>query len=286
MCGLCGLLGPLPRGPRARAAVLETFSRLLLLSEPRGPHATGVAWMAGDGAYQVKKAPVPARHFVLTPGYLDWLAAVPTDVTALLGHTRWPTRGTVHDPANNHPLVASLPPARSVPAPAVILTHNGVVDQPDRLAAQWGLPRQAEVDSDILLQLAVRASGPAGLDVPAYLAWLAQVPGRMALTVCNTHQPDQMLLVRGTMPLALWAHRRRRLLAYASAETTLQRALGGETGWTVPFPEGQACWIDTHDPAGAHWSTWTPLARAGREEEGVCRSSWRLTTPTPARCSC
>jgi hypothetical protein len=57
MCGLSGLLGPLPRGPRARAAVLETFSRLLLLSEPRGPHATGVAWMAGDGAYQAGYRP-------------------------------------------------------------------------------------------------------------------------------------------------------------------------------------------------------------------------------------
>jgi amidophosphoribosyltransferase len=276
MCGLCGLLGPLPRGPHTRAAALETFSRLLLLSEPRGPHATGVAWMAGDGAYLVEKAPVPARHFVLTPGYLHWLAAVPANATALLGHTRWPTRGTVHHPANNHPLVAGLPSEMaggSRPAPAVLLTHNGVVDQPDRLASQWGLPRQAEVDSDILLQLAVRASGSAGLDVPAYLAWLAQVPGRMALTVCNTHQPDQMLLVRGTMPLALWAHRRRRLLAYASAETTLQRALGGETGWTpVPFPEGQACLVDTQHPDDRRWFPWTPLAPTPCEEVVACRS--------------
>jgi len=236
---------------------LETFSRLLLLSEPRGPHATGVAWIAGDGAYQLEKAPMPARQFVLTPGYLHWLAAVPMDVTALLGHTRWPTRGTVHDPANNHPLVASLAPDTpncSAPAPALLLTHNGVVDQPDRLAAQWGLPRQAAVDSEVLLQLAVWSSGPSGVDVPAYLAWLAQVPGRMALAVCDTRQPHWVLLVRGTMPLALAWHRRRRLLAYASEDVTLQRALGGEVGWTpVPFPAGQACLIDTQHPKDLRW---------------------------------
>jgi len=265
MCGLCGLLGPLPRGQRTRAAALETFSRLLLLAEPRGPHATGVAWIAGDGAFRVEKAPLPARRFVLTPEYLDWLAAVPADVTALLGHTRWPTRGTVHQPTNNHPLIASLAAGTShcsAPAPAMLLTHNGVVDQPDWLAARWGLPRQADVDSEVLLQLAVRASGSSGLEVPVYLAWLAQVPGRMALAVCDTRQPQQVLLVRGTMPLALAWHQRRRLLAYASEAATLQRALPGDTGWTpVPFPPGQACLIDTHDPADLRWYTWTPQRR-------------------------
>jgi len=229
-----------------------------------------VAWIAEDGAYGVEKAPLPARQFVLTPGYLEWLEAVPVDATALLGHTRWPTRGSVHQPANNHPLVARLATGttdRSTLAPAVLLTHNGVVDQPDRLAARWGLPRQAEVDSDVLLQLVVRASGPSGVDVPAYLARLAQVPGRMALVVCDTRQPQQILLVRGTMPLALAWHRRRRLLAYASEATTLHRAMVGETGWTpVPFPPGQACLVETHDPTDLRWYAWTP--RGPRREEG------------------
>jgi len=269
---MCGLLIPLPRGLRARAAALETFSRLLVLSEPRGPHATGVAWIAEDGAYGVEKAPLPARQFVLTPGYMDWLEGVPAEVTALLGHTRWPTRGTVHAPANNHPLVACLAPDTFAPAPAVLLTHNGVVDQPDRLAARWGLPRQAAVDSEVLLQLAVRASGPSGVDVPAYLAWLAQVPGRMALAVCDTRQPQQVLLVRGTMPLAFAWHPRRRLLAYASEAATLQRALPGDTGWTpVPFPSGQACLIDTQHPDDRRWFPWTPC-RPRREEETPCPS--------------
>jgi hypothetical protein len=155
----------------------------------------------------------------------------------------------------------------------MLLTHNGVVDQPDRLAAQWGLPRQAAVDSEVLLQLAVRSSGPTGVDVPAYLAWLAQVPGRMALAVCDTHQPQQVLLVRGTLPLALAWHRRRRLLAYASEATTLQRALGGETGWMpVPFPMGQACLVDTHDVANRHWHPWTP--HGPRQEEVSLCPSW------------
>jgi len=129
------------------------------------------------------------------------------------------------------------------------------------------------VDSEVLLQLAVRASSPSGVEVPAYLAWLAQVPGRMALAVCDTRQPQQVLLVRGTMPLALAWHRRRRLLAYASEATTLHRALVGEAGWTpVSFPAGQACLIQTGDPTGMRWFPWTP--RGPRREAEVTCPSW------------
>jgi hypothetical protein len=45
-------------------ALAETFTRLLLLSEHRGPHATGVAWVKRDGTMQVAKEPLPAHAFV------------------------------------------------------------------------------------------------------------------------------------------------------------------------------------------------------------------------------
>ena len=44
MCGLAGvIIGEKRRGRRELDALGETFTRLLLLSEHRGPHATGAA---------------------------------------------------------------------------------------------------------------------------------------------------------------------------------------------------------------------------------------------------
>jgi hypothetical protein len=61
-----------------------------------------------DGTMRVVKAPLPARTFIQTAEYLDWLAGIDRDVTYLMGHTRWPTRGSERNPANNHPLVAPV----------------------------------------------------------------------------------------------------------------------------------------------------------------------------------
>jgi len=54
----------------------------------------------------VVKHPLPARHFVGTVEYTTLLDAVDNQVTLLMGHTRWPTRGSVGNLLNNHPLVA------------------------------------------------------------------------------------------------------------------------------------------------------------------------------------
>ena len=41
------------------------FTRLLLLSEERGPHATGAAWLDADGGHRLFKRPVTAERFVM-----------------------------------------------------------------------------------------------------------------------------------------------------------------------------------------------------------------------------
>jgi len=115
MCGLCGIcIGrQAKRRLREIEALTDTFTRLLLLSEHRGPYATGVAWVKRDGAMQVAKEPLPASSFVQTGAYLDWLLGVDRQVTYLMGHTRWPSRGHVGNPAENHP----------ISTPQVLVTH-------------------------------------------------------------------------------------------------------------------------------------------------------------------
>ncbi|OQA94664.1 MAG: hypothetical protein BWY25_02706 [Chloroflexi bacterium ADurb.Bin222] len=75
MCGLVGLLAGHRQQRRLKdiEALTDVFTMLLLLSEHRGPHATGVAWVKQDGTLQAAKAPLPARQFVQTSRYLDWL---------------------------------------------------------------------------------------------------------------------------------------------------------------------------------------------------------------------
>jgi len=254
VCGLTGILiGNKRRRRKELDGITDTFIKLLLGSEHRGPHATGAAWLKKDSTMQVVKEPLPARSFIFSTGFIDWINCIDNQVTCLMGHTRWPTLGTVKHPSNNHPLVAGQPSS-------IILCHNGVVHQPEMLATRWKLPRHAQVDSEILLQLAVLTSKPSGLDVDRYLHLLSQVPGRMALTVNDTKEPHKVLLVRGTMPLTLWLHRQRRLLIYASEEATIMQALGTAAGWVpVPISMGEACLIDTEKLDDIHWWNWKPL---------------------------
>jgi glucosamine 6-phosphate synthetase-like amidotransferase/phosphosugar isomerase protein len=255
------ILGEKRRTRKELDELSDTFVKLLLGSEHRGPHATGAAWVKKDSTMQVAKEPLPARSFIFSNGFIDWVNGVDNQVTCLMGHTRWPTMGTVKHPGNNHPLVATGSSSGILqPDTSIILCHNGVVHQPEMLATRWKLPRHAQVDSEILLQLAVLTSKPSGLDVDRYLHLLSQVPGRMALTINDTREPHKVLLVRGTMPLTLWLHRQRRLLIYASEEATIMQELGTATGWVpVPISMGEACLIDTENLNDIHWWNWKPL---------------------------
>jgi glucosamine 6-phosphate synthetase-like amidotransferase/phosphosugar isomerase protein len=222
--------------------IAEQFSRLLLLSEHRGPHATGAAWVKRDGTMHVVKAPLPARAFIQTAEYLDWLFGIDKDVTYLMGHTRWPTRGSERNPANNHPLVAPIGEAGQ----RLALCHNGHVLRVEDHFSRLQLARTAQVDSELLLRLAQRHAGADGLDLPAFLTDIAPLEGRMSCTLVATTRPEEIILLRGNMPLEVRLHRRQKLLAYASEAPILARGLTDD-GWaTVPVAEGEGLVVDAH----------------------------------------
>ncbi len=222
MCGLAGIL--IKKSPKRRVRDVKTltdiFTRLLVLSEHRGPHATGVAWVKRDGSMAVAKAPLPARQFVETAAYRDCLAGVNAHTTILMGHTRWPTRGSEHNPDNNHPLIGEI-----------ALTHNGHISNADALFRRHNLHRVAQVDSEILLRLAEKHTSPAGIDVPSYLHALEGCTGRIAAVLVALVRPEQVLLLRGNMPIILWYHPGLKALAYASEEAILHRAVGDLAAW-------------------------------------------------------
>lgn len=237
MCGLAGIiLGQKRRSQRELDQIGESFTRLLLLSEHRGPHATGAAWVKTDGACQVVKHPLPARQFVHTAEYATLLNAVDAQVTLLMGHTRWPTRGSEYNPLNNHPLVAGR----------TLTTHNGHLKGVDSWFRHWGLPRKAEVDSELLAQLADRHTGDSGINLTALYHDLRHLEGRMSAVLVARTDPQTIILLKGNMPLEVRWHRRLRAWAYASEAPILTRALADNEGWkTVTVPAYHALVANT-----------------------------------------
>jgi len=253
MCGLVGLLAGYQPKRRLKEidSLTEIFTAMLMLSEHRGPHATGVAWVKRDGSMQVAKEPLPARQFVQTGTYLDWLLGVDREITYLMGHTRWPSQGSVRNPDNNHPLclpvIASPFDQSSEVLGRLALSHNGTIRQPSIHFDRLRLPRTAQVDSELLARLVQRHTDAHGIDLDAVLAEFSLLDGSMSLALVATTRPEEIILLKGNMPLDIRMHRRTRVLVYASEARILDRALAGGTGWEmVPLAHGEGLVIDTH----------------------------------------
>lgn len=258
MCGLTGMiLAPKRRSRREIDRLAESFTRLLICSEHRGPHATGVAWVKSDGTYQVEKAPLPARDFVGTMHYAAWTDEIDAQTTLLMGHTRWSTRGSELNPNNNHPLVVTHNGG------SILLTHNGHLTGVDRLFTQYKLPRTAQVDSEFLVQLAARHWTPEGLNLRMFLHDLRGIEGRMSAVLVATSQPEIIYLFKGNQPLEIVYHPRDRVLCYASEASILVRALG-VSGWKAePVPAGKVLVVNPCKLTNIQLLPFTLLARPG-----------------------
>jgi len=136
MCGQVGIIfGRKRRRPDERDYLREVFIRMLLHSEERGPHASGLAWLKTDGSHRIFKRPMRAHELVCEKPFQELLGQVDNETTILMGHTRWRTRGNEFNNRNNHPIRTGI----------VIGTHNGTIYNADYLFRRLGLPRYAEV---------------------------------------------------------------------------------------------------------------------------------------------
>ena len=65
MCGQVGIIfGRKRRRLDERDYLRELFIRMLLHSEERGPHASGLAWLKTDGSHRIFKRPMRAHELV------------------------------------------------------------------------------------------------------------------------------------------------------------------------------------------------------------------------------
>ncbi len=222
MCGQAGIiLGRKRRRAEERDYLAWLFTELLVMSEKRGPHATGVAWLNRDGQYRLFKRPGRATQFVTDKAFHEILAGVDNRTTLVLGHTRWRTRGDEQVNENNHPIRAG----------DILGTHNGTIYNANILFRRFKLPRFAEVDSELLFRLAGRAARNGPVDTVRFKDRLKLCRGQMAAVLASRLDPETVIVLKGNKPLALRAHHRHRAILYASDPACLDAALDGERGW-------------------------------------------------------
>lgn len=222
MCGQCGLVfGSSERKPEEREHLARIFTKLLILNEERGPFATGAALLNRDGSHNIHKQPVAASEFVRQGPYREILGSITDDATVLLGHTRWPTHGSLMNPANNHPLVAGR----------IWGTHNGMLSNASELFRHFGFPRTGQVDSEIIFRMADDTIRNGRIHVPDLLDYLSLCRGQMSAVMVTTTDPGTVLIAKGNKPLEFRYHRQYHAIAYASDPSYLDDALEEDLGW-------------------------------------------------------
>jgi len=137
MCGVFGFVSRDGRGPD-----LVALERIARVTEQRGPHAFGFAWIDGRGRLRCYKQTGRVSDHL---GLLRMAA----DAVLLIGHCRYATHGSPAQAINNHPH----------PADGGWIVHNGTLPLYEGLVAQLDLHPVGDCDSEILGLLVERARG-------------------------------------------------------------------------------------------------------------------------------
>lgn len=175
MCGIFGFITNAGEGPDIRR-----LRRLAVITQTRGAHAFGLAWVDADGRLEAFKRPGPASD------HLDELERC-RDAVAMVGHCRYATHGSPLNNRNNHPHAAG----------SGWLVHNGVVHNHAGLAVRHGLCTRTQCDSEVLALLMAKGRG----SVSQRSAWVAnQAAGDLAL-LGLWRNPTRLLVARRGRPL-------------------------------------------------------------------------------------
>lgn len=137
MCGIFGYVTHDGRGPD-----LGRLMRVAEVTERRGPHAFGFAWLDGRGRLRCyKQTGRISQHLPL----LEMAA----DARLLIGHTRFATQGNPRDNVNNHPH----------PCDGGWLVHNGMIGDYTAINRLHDLHPTSDCDSETIALLAEAGEG-------------------------------------------------------------------------------------------------------------------------------
>jgi glucosamine 6-phosphate synthetase-like amidotransferase/phosphosugar isomerase protein len=218
---MCGVFGFVSRN--GGTVNLEVLGRVAEVTERRGPHAFGFAWIDRRGRLKCYKQTGRVSDHL-------GLLGLAADARMLIGHCRFATQGSPEDNINNHPH----------PADGGWLVHNGQIPGYRRLVDAFDLYPVSACDSEVLGLLVEQGEGNV-LD-RCRAAVRAVSPEREAGTLFAVPQP-LVLLGLWPRPDRLVAVRRGNPLHYAKTEQGFYLAslADGLPGQPCAVKDGTAC---------------------------------------------
>lgn len=177
MCGVFGFVakedGPLN---------LNILERVARVTERRGPHAWGMAWITKEGKMKMYKQTGRIKDHL-------GLLAMAKDATVLIGHTRFATQGDPENNLNNHPH----------PCDGGWIVHNGMIPAYRHLIDQHDLYPTTDCDSEVLGLLVEKMQG----DLVSRCVEAANLCSERNLVMLGLWKPGRLVAVRSGNPLHL-----------------------------------------------------------------------------------
>lgn len=201
MCGINGMifLKGFERTEAQLKQVKFLFNELMVQTQDRGHHATGLTMFNRNGEYVLHKDKITADEMTTTDKtYSGIIDSISDETSAIIAHTRYYTKGLPSNHKNNHPFDIGN----------IIGLHNGSIKNDDELFKKYEFAREGEVDSEIIFQLLNHYnSGEITFKGLQSALEDTQLKGLVALAFMNKNQPNLVHLVKQEKPMALayWA---------------------------------------------------------------------------------
>jgi glucosamine 6-phosphate synthetase-like amidotransferase/phosphosugar isomerase protein len=221
MCGINGMvfLNGVTRSEEMLKAIRFVFDEVLVETQDRGHHATGLAHFRKDGQYyETHKAAQAADVFTTYDEVYDSIVNHFDDRTSVvISHTRYYTKGKPDNNNNNHPFDIGN----------IVGVHNGTVANDDDLFKknESNFKRNAEVDSEIIYQLINHYNNDEitfeGLQEALEKSLIR---GGFALAFANKNQPHLLHIIKQERPMDIVYWKEAGVIIYNSEKKFIDNA--------------------------------------------------------------
>ena len=203
MCGLAGLI--INKNPNRKyedlSMGINIFENTLINAEERGRHAAGYVITMEDSFLLYKRA-ITASKLIGTKKHNQLMFDIENDVNAIIGHTRYATKGSPKNNRNNHPIRCG----------DIIGTHNGSLWNDDELSYKFDLTTEAEVDSEVLFRLLDKSDSMDDF-VDSKLNY---ANGKMSVVWTDLKDSSIVYVLKGNKPLEMVLLPHHQMIVYAS----------------------------------------------------------------------